>query len=91
MQMLLGNSVLRTLGLFHFTSQEAFQIVPVDTPFTPHFQCGNKALSDHLADLLFCRLQQCGGLCYGQQFNHAQGPSSFWLLEFFLSSWYSVW
>ena len=90
MQMLLGNSVLRTLGLFHFASQKTLQIISIDAPFAPHFQCGNKALGDHLADLLFCRLQQYGGLRYGQQLHHVQGPSSFWLLEFFLSSWYSV-
>lgn len=49
-----------------------------------------KVLGDHLADLLFCRLQQCGGLRHGQQLHHAQGPSSFWLPEFFRSSWYNV-
>lgn len=50
---LLGNGVLRSLRLFHFALQKAFQIVPVNTPLATYFHCGNKVLGDHLADLLF--------------------------------------
>ena len=75
-----------TGDLLHLALQERFQIHFADSPLTAYFQRRDKLLRDHLSNLLFCGLQQRGGLGYGQQFGHAHGSSPFRLPTSFLSS-----
>ena len=69
--------------LNHIVSQEIFEILSADPPFSSNLHRWNQLLRNHLPHLLFGGFQQCSSLGHGEKFSYAHGSSSFRSAKFF--------
>ncbi len=69
--------------LNHIVSQEIFEILPADPPFTPYLHRRKQLLGDHFSHLLLCGPEQRSSLGHGEKLSYAHGSSSFRSTKFF--------